>query len=103
MTRKGIDIKNLTIIDESAVPAKPVRYTPYREMLKRIRKGKALVLSEQEVNIETARAGIKRLQEKGEFKNFEIRQMKLADGSRRLYIINPSAEQGVTEEKEKAG
>jgi len=92
MTKKRgeIDIENLTIIDESEVPARPKRYTPYRVMLKRIRKGKALVVSDEEVGIDTARASIRRLQKKGEFTNLVVTQMKGEDGIRRLYIINPS-------------
>lgn len=92
ITQKKIDLKHLTIIEESEVPAKPIRYTPYREMLKRIRKGKALVLSEEEVNVSTIRAGIKRLQKKGEFKRIIMRSMKDKDGIIRIYVINPSEE-----------
>ena len=92
MKRKGIDLKHLTIIEESEVPAKLVRYTPYREMLRRIRKGKALVLSDEEINVGTLRAGIKRLQKKGEFKRIIVRQMRGSDGIKRLYVINPSEE-----------
>lgn len=91
--RKGIDIKSLTIIDASEVPAQPKRYTPYREMLKKIRKGKALVISDEEINIDTARAGIRRLQRKGEFTKLKMTQRKAEDGIRRLYIINPSEEE----------
>jgi hypothetical protein len=90
--RKGLDLKHLTIIDATEVPAKPKRYTPYREMLKRIRKGKALVISDEELNVDTVRAGIKRLQRKGEFKQLIITQRKREDGVRVLYIVNPSEE-----------
>ena len=90
--RRGIDTKNLTIIEESEVPAKPKRYTPYREIFRRIRKGKALVLSDEEVNIETARAAIRRMQKQGEFKKLIITQRKGEDGIRKLYVINPSEE-----------
>ena len=96
--RRGIDIKSLTIIDENEVPAKPKRYTPYREMLKRIRKGKALVISDGEIGIDTARAAIRRLQKKGEFSKLVITQRKGEDGIRRLYVINPSGEELEAEE-----
>jgi len=88
--RSGIDFENLTVIDESEVPAKPKRYTPYRKLLKRIRKGKALVLSEEQISIDTARAAIRRLQKKGEFMNLTVTQRKNEDGIRILYVINPS-------------
>lgn len=90
--RKGLDLEHLTIIDAAEVPAKPKRYTPYRKMLKRIRKGKALVVSDEELNIDTVRAGIRRLQRKGEFKRMVVTQRKREDGTRVLYIINPSEE-----------
>lgn len=90
--RTRLDLKHLTIIEETEVP-KPVRYTPYRALLKRIRKGKALVLLNEEVNINTARAGIRRLQKNGEFKRIVMRQMKGKDGIMRLYVINPSEEE----------
>lgn len=91
--RKGVNPKSLTIIDESEVPAKPVRFTPYREILKRIRKGKAAVISDEEVSVDTVRAGIRRLQRRGEFKRIVMAQRKREDGVRVLYIINPSEEQ----------
>lgn len=98
--KKGIDLEHLTIIDESEVPAKQARYTPYRELLKRIKKGRALVLSENEVNIHTVRAGILRLRKRGEFKRIMIRQRRDTDGIRKLYVINPSDED--TEKKYRA-
>lgn len=96
--RKGIDLKSLKIIDASEVPATPRRYTPYREMLKRIRKGKALVISSDEINIDTARAGIRRLQKKGEFTRLIVTQRKRVGGKRILYVINPSDEEIEAEE-----
>jgi len=93
--RRGLDLKRLTIIEEIEVPAKPIRYTPYREMLKRIRKGKALVISDEEMNTNTVRAGIRRLQKRGEFKRIVLRQMKDKDGVLRLYVINPAEKEGL--------
>lgn len=90
--KKELDLKHLNIIEESEVPDKPIRYTPYRVLLKRIRKGKALVLSEEEINVVTVRAGIRRLQKKGEFKRIVVRQMKDKDGILKIYVINPSGE-----------
>jgi len=90
--RKELDLTHLTIIEEGDVPAKAVRYTPYRALLKRIRRGKALVLSDAEVNTNTIRAGIKRLQKKGEFQKIIMRQMTGKDGIKKLYVINPSEE-----------
>lgn len=87
--RKGLDPKNLEIIDQSDVPAKPKTYTPYREILGRIQKGKALVISDEEIGIDTVRAAIKRLQRKGEFTKLIVTQRKRNDGTRRLYVINP--------------
>lgn len=94
--KKGIDLESLKFIDASEVPTK-VRYTPYREMLKRIRKGKALVLSQKNVNINTVRAGIQRLQKKGEFKKITTIQRRLENGEMVLYVVNPSEEE--TEKK----
>ncbi len=90
--KKLLDPKHLMIIDESEVPAKPKRYTPYREILKRIRRGKALVISEEEARIDTVRGGIKRLQKRGEFTQLILSQMKGEDGIKRLYVVNPSEE-----------
>jgi hypothetical protein len=90
--KKAIDLENLKFIEASEVPAK-VRYTPYRELLKRIRKGKALVLTEKDVNINTARAGIKRVQSHGEFKRIIIQQRRLANGEQVLYVVNPPDEE----------
>jgi hypothetical protein len=87
--KKGIDLENLKVIEEKEVPKK-VRYTPYRELLKRIQKGKAVVLSEKDVHINTVRAGIHRLQRRGEFKKIRIQQGKLENGEVVLYIVNPS-------------
>lgn len=94
--KKGLDLENLKFVDASEVPSK-VRYTPYRELLKRIRKGKALVISEKDVNINTARAGIQRLQKKGEFKRIITVQRRMVSGERVLYVVNPS--EGETEKK----
>lgn len=90
--KKGVDLENLKFIDASEVPTK-VRYTPYREMLKRVRKGKALVLSEKNVNINTVRAGIHRLQKKGEFKKITTVQRRLENGEMVLYVVNPPSEE----------
>ena len=95
--KKGIDLEHLTFIDATQVPAKAKRYTPYRELLKRIKKGKAVVISEEQMNIDTARAGVRRLQEKGEFKKMTMVQRRQPDGKRVLYIVNPSEEE--TEKK----
>jgi len=89
--RKGVELRNLSIIEESEVPATYRRYTPYREILKRIGKGKALVLSEDEVSLDTAAAALRRLQRRGEFKNFRATRRTI-DGKKHLYIINPSGE-----------
>lgn len=91
--KTAVDLDNLKLINEHEVPAKPKRYTPYREMLERIQKGKALVVSDDEVNVDTVRAAVRRLQAKGEYKRYELRQLKSVDGVTRLYIINPAEEQ----------
>lgn len=96
-TKEKLDLEHLTIIDENDVPVKLQRYTPYREMLKRVRKGKALVISDEQANIDNFRASVLRLQRRGEFTKLVMRQQKGTDGIRRLYIINPSAEE--TEKK----
>jgi hypothetical protein len=93
MKRRGLDPKNLKIIEEEEVPAKPQRYTPYREVLGRIRKGKALVISDEEISVDTARAAIRRLQRKGEFKKLVLSQVKGQDGIKKLYVVNPSEEE----------
>jgi hypothetical protein len=95
--KKGLDTEHLTFVDATEIPAKARRYTPYREILKRIRKGKALVVTEKDANINTVRAGIKRLQRKGEFKKIRMMQRKQEDGMQMLYVVNPSDEE--TEKK----
>jgi len=92
-TKEKLDLEHLTIIDESAVPGKPVRYTPYREILKRVKRGKALVISDEQFNIDNFRTGVRRLQKRGEFTKLVMRQQKGTDGIRRLYVINPSEEE----------
>jgi hypothetical protein len=88
--KKKLDMDNLTFVDEAQVPVKRVRYTPYRDLLKRIKKGRALVISEDQVKIDTFRSGVLRLQKKGEFKRYYTRATTGTDGKRRLYIVNPS-------------
>lgn len=89
--KKRLALDNLTFIDESQVPVKrTARYTPYRDILRRIKKGKALVISNAQVNIDTFRAGIRRLQEKGEFADFVVSSHKDFDGTVKLYIVNPT-------------
>jgi len=92
-TNKGLNPENLKLIDASEVPTKTRRYTPYREILKRIKKGKALVVTDDEANVDTVRAGIRRLQEHGEFTRVIITQRKNEHGVRMLYVINPSDEE----------
>jgi len=91
--RKGVDLNNLTIIDESKFPEKRVRYTPYREILQSIPKGKAVVISDEEISVDTLRAGVRRLQKKGEFTKILIRSTKGVDGIKRVYLLNPSENQ----------
>ena len=88
-----IDLDNFPIIEASDVPKTSARNTPYREMLKRIKKGKAMVIDPKATNlrITTVRAAIRRLQKKGEFKQLEISQRTM-NGKQILYIINPSDE-----------
>jgi hypothetical protein len=93
--RKGLDLENLKFIDATEVPAK-VRYTPYRDILRRIRKGKALVVSDKDMDINTMRAGVQRLKNKGEFKWIILVQRTMDNGEQVLYVVNPS-----NEEKEK--
>jgi hypothetical protein len=95
--RKGLDLNKLTIIDASEVPTKAKRHTQYRDLLKQLRKGKALVISDNEANIDTIRAGIRRQQEHGDFKRIVLAQRTNEQGVRVLYVINPSEEQ--TEKK----
>jgi hypothetical protein len=97
--KKKLDMDNLTFVDEAQVPVKRVRYTPYRDILKRIKKGRALVISEDQVKIDTFRSGVLRLQKKGEFKSYYTRAHTGTDGKRRLYIVNPS--ETTPEEQEK--
>jgi hypothetical protein len=95
--RKGLDLDKLTIIDASQVPAKARRQTRYRDLLKKLKKGKAIVITDNEANIDTIRAGIRRQQEHGDFKRISLAQRTNEQGVRVLYVINPSEEQ--TEEK----
>jgi hypothetical protein len=94
--KKELDLNNLTIVDESEVPAQPKRYTPYRALLKRIRKGKALVLTSEQIRIDTARSGINRIKKRGEFKQIVMRQITEPDGTKKLFIINPSEKETQT-------
>ena len=88
--KKGIDFNNLTIIDAKEVPAKARKRTPYHKLLSSIGKGKALVITSEEANLDTIRAGIRRLQKRGEFKHITVTQRTKRDGKRILYIINPN-------------
>jgi hypothetical protein len=90
--KKGIDLNNLKFVDASEVPAK-VRYTPYREMLKRIKKGKALILTDKEANLRSVRAGVIRMQHRGEFKKLRTTERLLENGEHVLYIVYPSDEE----------
>ncbi len=90
MTKKSaLDINNLIVVTEEQVP-ETTRYTPYREILNSIKKGTAVVLSSEDVNIESVRGGIRRLQRKGEFKHIILRPANEANGVKKLYILNPS-------------
>lgn len=87
---KKLEFKNLTLIDAANVPEVTARSSPYREVLLNIPEGKAVIITDDIGNIDTIRAGIKRLLRKPEFKHFEIKQLRESDGSRKLYIINPN-------------
>lgn len=90
MTKKSaLDIANLTVVPEEVVP-EATRYTPYREILGSIKKGYAVVLSSEDVNLESVRGGIRRLQRRGEFKNIVMRPTNEPNGIKKLYILNPS-------------
>jgi hypothetical protein len=100
-TKKKLTEIKLTFIEESEVPVKPIRFTPYRDILRKIKKGKALVVSDNEINIDTFRAGVLRLQKKGEFTKYCMRGPQGIDGKRTLYVVNPT-ETKPTEQEEKA-
>jgi hypothetical protein len=89
---KSLDLDKLRIINAQEVPARATRATPYHELLKRISKGKAVVITEKEANIHTIGAGIRRQQKRGEFKRIILTQRRGEDGVMVLYIINPSDE-----------
>lgn len=90
MTKKSaLDITNLTVVPENVVP-EATRYTPYREILGSIKKGTAVVLSSEDVNLESAKSSVRRLQRKGEFNHIVLRQANEPNGIKKLYILNPS-------------
>ena len=89
--RKGLDFDNLNIISADEVPPKSRVHTPYRELLKRIGKGQALILTEAEVSLETASAAVRRLQRRGEFRDFKVTRRTI-NGEKKLYIIHENKE-----------
>jgi hypothetical protein len=88
-----LNLDKLEIIDEQDVQAKVRKATPYRELLKRIHKGKAMVITENDANVRTIAAGVRRIQKRGEFKRYRLAERHREDGVHILYIINPSDEE----------
>lgn len=85
--RLGINFGNLTIINTTEIPPPARAKTPYKEVLRQITKGQALVLTEKEVSLETAAAAVRRLQKRvPEFKDYNVTR-RTVDGEKRLYII----------------
>jgi len=64
----------------------------------KIGKGQALILTEEQVNLTTAAAAIRKLQKEEEFKNFNVTQ-RTVNGEKKLYVIN----EGKPEEKGEKG
>lgn len=89
--RKGLDLEHLNLVPKDAIPPKSKVSTPYRELLKRIPKGQAAVLTEHDVSLDTAAAAIRRFQRRGEYQNFKVTR-RIVDGQKRLYVINKDAE-----------
>ncbi len=91
MTKKSaLDITNLTVVSEEVVPEAITRHTPYRDILNSIKKGTAVVFSSEDVNLDSARGGIRRLQRRGEFKHIVLRTAVEPNGVKKLYVLNPS-------------
>ncbi len=80
----------LTVVSEDAVPAATPRQAPYREILKGIKKGTALMFSSEDVNLDSMRGGVRRLQRRGEFKHIIMRTAIETNGVKKLYLWNPS-------------
>lgn len=87
MYNKEKKTESYEIIDESEVPERSERSSKYKRMFERIPKGKALVLSEEEVSLMGLRAALKKFQRRGLFKNLRATQRTI-DGKVKLYIIN---------------
>lgn len=83
---KTPDLDNLTTIPIEEVPGKVV-YTPWPDLYKKVPPNQAVVLTEKQVNPDTARAALIRYHEKKEFLNMEIR-VRGARGKRTVYLLN---------------
>ena len=87
MTRRPkLDMDNLNFIPVGKVPERVV-YTPWPEIFEKIPPGQALVLNENQVNPDSARAALKRFQENEQFMNLEVR-VRGQRGKRTTFILN---------------
>jgi len=84
--RFKVDVSNLTLIPLSKVPESVV-YTPWPDLFGKVPPGQALVLKEDELNPDTVRASLKRLQKRKQFMNFEVR-VRGPRPKRTTYILN---------------
>jgi hypothetical protein len=84
---KGLELNQLKIIEISDIPDMS-RPTPYRELAEKVPIGKAIVVTDEEINIDSVRTGIQRLQKNGEFKDIVMKQ-RTVDGLRHLFIMKP--------------
>lgn len=83
----NMDDDDIEMIDEEDVPAKG-RGSYVVKLLKRIGKGKAMVLPDNDrYNFVTIRMVVRNLQRKGKFKQYEVTQ-RTKDGVKKLYIVH---------------
>lgn len=87
LRRQGINFRNPNIIKADAIPPPSRASTPYKELLRKIDKGQALVLTDMEVSLETAAAAVRRLKRLPEFEDFTVTR-RTVEGQKRLYIVH---------------
>ncbi|MCJ7559418.1 hypothetical protein MUO79_02215 [Candidatus Bathyarchaeota archaeon] len=92
IARKGLDLDHLNIVPKEEIPPKSRVSNPYKELLRRIPKGKAVVLTPHDVSLDTAAAAIRRLQKLPEFRDFTATR-RTVDGQTRLFIIHEDIEE----------
>lgn len=95
MSEKNIiNPSSLRLISEDEVPSKKnKRGVLWEEIFDNIPQGQAAMFRPEEVGIGSIRAALKRLQEKGKYKNLQVTGRKVGKRQYISYVINPSEEQ----------